>query len=206
MLIIVLYHAGLFWSGNWFSAITPAESAPVIDVIVKWMATFHIYAFTLISGFIYYYVRYERGGYNDGRKFVSNKLYRLIIPYIFVAVLWVIPLNSLFFSFNVNNVINKFLLGEAPSQLWFLLMLFWVFVIAYPLSDLFNSRPIISAMIVIIMWICGTCLAKIAPDIFQIFNSLRFMPFFLLGFELRRNWNRPIFKTNLLNYSIIAGG
>ncbi len=30
--------------------------------IAKWFNTFHIYGFTLISGYIFYYIKYEGGG------------------------------------------------------------------------------------------------------------------------------------------------
>lgn len=190
MLIIVFYHSGMFWTGNWFTAITPAEASPTIDITVKWMATFHVHAFTLISGYIYYYVRYQRGGYSDGKKFIQNKFQRLIIPYISVAVLWVIPISSYFFDFDVTTILNRYLLGISPSQLWFLLMLFGVFVIAYPLSDIFRSHPKMSVIIVALMWVTGKCLAKYAPNLFQISTTLQFMPYFWLGFELRRVWDK----------------
>lgn len=205
MLIIVLYHSGLFWTGNWFTAIIPAEASPAIDITVRWMATFHIYAFTLISGYVYYYVRYQRGSYNDGKKFIRNKFHRLIIPYITVAILWVIPIGALFFDFDINTIIKRYLLGISPSQLWFLLMLFGVFIVVYPLSNIFRSHPKLSALIVTTIWIVGKCLAKFTPDLYQICTSLQFIPFFWIGFELRRNWERRIGRKTLI-YSLIGGG
>ncbi len=204
MLIIVLYHSGMFWTGKWFNAIIPAESAPIIGMIVRWMATFHIYAFTLISGYVYYYVRYERGGYNDSKKFIKNKLNRLIIPYISVAALWVIPMSSLFFDMDATIIIRNYLLGISPSQLWFLLMLFGVFAITYPLSNIFRKHPKVSVLIVAFIWALGRCLARIMPDIFQIYISLQFIPFFYLGFELRRNWGKFV-NCNTKNCWLIGG-
>ena len=205
MLIIVLYHSGLFWTGNWFTVIKPAEGSSIIDIFVRWMATFHIYAFTLISGYVYYYARYQRGGYNNGKKFIRNKFHRLIIPYLFVATLWVIPIGSIFFDYDASIIIKKYVLGISPSQLWFLLMLFGVFLISYPLSEIFRTRPKMSAVIVGLMWIIGKGLAKYMPDLFQISMSLQFMPFFWSGFELRRKWDKP-HRHKTLNYYIIGGG
>lgn len=205
MIIIVLYHAGMFWTNNWFTVITPVQQAPIIGIFVNWMATFHIYAFTMISGYIYYYVRYQRGGYDNLKGFIKNKCRRLIIPYISVAALWVIPIGSLFFDFDANTIINRYVLGESPSQLWFLLMLFGVFIIAYPMSNIFRFNTKLSIHIVITMWIIGKWLATILPDLFQIFNSLQFILFFWLGFELRKRWMQGI-KHNTLIYGLLGGG
>lgn len=205
MIIIVLYHAGMFWTNNCKPVITPVQQAPIIGIFVNWMATFHIYAFTMISGYIYYYVRYQRGGYDNLKGFIKNKCRRLIIPYISVATLWVIPIGSLFFDFDANTIINRYVLGESPSQLWFLLMLFGVFIIAYPMSNIFRFNTKLSILIVITMWIIGKGLATILPDLFQIFNSLQFILFFWLGFELRRRWEQGT-EHNTLIYILLGGG
>lgn len=186
MLIIVLYHAGMFWTGNWFDVIQPIDKAPVISIFVKWLATFHIYAFTLISGYVYYFVRYHRGGYDDKKRFIVNKFRRLIVPYIFICVLWVLPLSDVFFHFNAYTIVTKYVFGEAPSQLWFLLMLFGVFMIAYPLSDTFISHPVFSAFIVFVIWMAGTIGGAVFPNIFQIFTSLQYVLYFWIGFEIKR--------------------
>lgn len=204
MLLIVLYHSGLFWTGNWFTATAPAQPSESISIFVHWLSTFHIYAFTLISGYIYYYVRYQRGGYNNKMKFIYNKIHRLIIPYIGVAILWVIPLNSAFYTFNIYDITNKFVLGEGPSQLWFLLMLFGVFLISYPLSNFFVKHPILSATLAIVLWMVGLAASVIIPNIFQICTTLQFILYFWLGFELRR---RQSIKDEVANnLSHIRGG
>lgn len=204
MLIIVLYHSGLFWTGNWFTATAPAQQSESISIFAHWLGTFHIYAFTLISGYIYYYVRYQRGGYDNQKKFIYNKINRLIIPYIAVAILWVIPLNAVFYSFNLYEITNKFVLGEAPSQLWFLLMLFGVFVISYPLSNFYVRHPHYSAILVGFLWIVGLIASVIIPNIFQISTTLQFILFFWLGFELRRRQSLEDKPTDNLSY--IRGG
>ena len=59
MAAIVLYHSLLFFGGNWF---TPMEPVAIVDsfyYIAKWMGTFHIQAFAMASGFLFYYLRKE---------------------------------------------------------------------------------------------------------------------------------------------------
>ena len=205
MIVIVLYHSGMFWTGHWFTAMEPAEQADGIALFTEWLGTFHIYAFALISGYIYYYVRYQRGGYDNPGTFIRNKIFRLLVPYICVAVLWVIPLNAVFYPFNIDTVITKFILGEAPSQLWFLLMLFGVFMIAYPLSDFFRLRPHLSAILVLGLWFIGVAASTVLPNIYQIFTAMQYTPFFWLGFELRRR-NHFGYSHNGLKFNVLMGG
>lgn len=204
MLIIVFYHAGMFWTGDWFTAIRPAQTSQPISIAVHWMGTFHVYAFTLISGYIYYYIRFQRGGYEEISKFIINKTKRLVVPYIFIATLWVIPLSNIFFHLNCIQIVKSYTLGESPSQLWFLLMLFWVFIIAYPLSKYFRSNPISSASVVIGCWLLGIAGNAVLPNILQIFTALQFIPYFWIGFEIRRWQTESTTSKNMIFNPLIG--
>ena len=61
MIIIVLYHSMIFFTGNWFNQ-SPVVPSNFYSIFSKWLNTFHIYAFTIISGYIFAYIKYERGG------------------------------------------------------------------------------------------------------------------------------------------------
>ena len=62
MILMVLYHSIIFWSGTWFTAITPERVISFYDYLTNWMNSFHIYGFALVSGYLFYYVKFERGG------------------------------------------------------------------------------------------------------------------------------------------------
>ena len=207
MIIIVFYHSILFWKGNWFDTIEPVYSCKSLGVLAEWLNTFHIYAFTLISGYIFYYIKFEKHGYQIALSFIKNKFKRLIIPYAFVSVIWVIPISIYFFHYDVSEILKKYILGVSPSQLWFLLMLFHVFWICNFLSDFFMKRNGVSIMILLLMYGVGIVGGHIFPNVFQIFTSLRYCIFFFIGFKFRqydllRYCNRKIivvgFITNVL--------
>lgn len=62
MLLIVLYHSLALWlPDGWFNQ-EPYDPAPLLGEIAAWLNSFHIYAFTLVSGYIFCYVSFERGG------------------------------------------------------------------------------------------------------------------------------------------------
>lgn len=129
MLFVVLCHSAAFYGGNWFSACPTSEINTFLALLSSWLGTFHVEGFTLISGYIYYHIKYEKKGYPDFREYIRNKSNRLLIPYVSISLFWVIPIGSIFYSYSFYDVIEKYVLGESPSQLWFLLMLFNVFLI-----------------------------------------------------------------------------
>ena len=91
MLIIVLYHSMIIYAGGSWGPCTRATDAPILGYIAEWMNSFHIYAFTLISGYIFYYIKYENGGYQKYLPFLKNKALRLLVPYMFAAAVCVAP-------------------------------------------------------------------------------------------------------------------
>lgn len=131
MILVVLYHSmALYMNSGWFNQ-TPMQDSIYLNWIARWLNTFHIYTFTFVSGYIFSCLRYEMGRYREFKSFFIGKVRRLLIPYAFASVIWVAPWNYFFFNTDIKDTIKKYVLGVSPSQLWFLLMLFIVFIIAY---------------------------------------------------------------------------
>lgn len=186
MLIIIFYHSILFWKGNWFTPITPTEEPALLKYTAIFLNTFHVHTFTLVSGYIYYYIRYEKERYNDRWTFALNKTKRLLVPYIFVSIVWVIPITQYFFNYPMKTIITKYFFGTSPSQLWFLLMLFCVFIIFYSLSHFIKKHTITGLVLLLMLYGIGGIGQLLLPNIFQIFAALRFMIFFYIGFKFRQ--------------------
>lgn len=135
MLLVVLCHSVAFYGGNWFTALEPVQTNRYLGLLSSWLGTFHVQAFTLISGYIFYYCRVESGRYSDFKAFIINKTRRLLIPYVAISIIWVVPIGYTYYGYSFNIIISDFVLGQGPAQLWFLLMLFNVLVIAYILLN-----------------------------------------------------------------------
>jgi len=185
MLIVVLYHCILFWNGNWFVG-EPAYASQVLSIVAQWMNTFHIYAFTLVSGYLFYYLKCENGKYDRFFPFLINKVKRLLVPYVFVSLVWVIPFTVYFFQHSISDIIINFGLGVSPNQLWFLLMLFGVFIFFYPLSGFFQKHKIGGIVLVIAFYGIGLIGQAVLPNVFQIFHACTYIPLFWLGFKIRQ--------------------
>lgn len=175
----------LFWAGNWFSAVGTREYIAPVDYFSGYLNTFHVYCFVLTSGYLFSFLRFETNKYQQFGKFIKQKIFRLLIPYVFVSIIWAIPIGQFYYHLSVNDVLYKYLLGIAPSQLWFLLMLFWVFVIVWPFSKRIHSSKLISFLFAGIFYIIGIVGDHLYNNYFQIWTACQFVLFFVLGMKLR---------------------
>jgi fucose 4-O-acetylase-like acetyltransferase len=185
-ILVVLYHSTVFWGGNWFAQ-SPIYESKAIAFFSSWLNSFHIYTFILVSGYIFYYAMYEKNKYTHFFDLVLKKIKRLIIPYIFICITWAAPFYSVFFHTSLAELIEKFLLGISPSQLWFLLMLFNIFCISYFFSHLAKSHPFFSVIIMAVICIVGYLMMSLnIPNYFQIESTFIYLPFFFVGFWIRQ--------------------
>ena len=193
MILIVVYHSILFWGGNWFT-MDPVYESKALGFLAQWMNTFHIYGFALVSGYLFYYLKHEKGKYQRFWPFVLNKAKRLLVPYLFVVTVWIMPVNISWREFSIISVIKDYLLGISPSQLWFLLMLFNVFVISWCLSSFFAKHNILAFGIALAMYGISIVGFMVAPNVFQIWNAFRYVLFFLIGFKIRQHGSKLLMK------------
>jgi len=183
MVLVVFCHAIDFWTGTRFTR-NPVIEAPGLDFLSKWLGSFHIYTFTLVSGAIFCFVKYDRGGYSKFAPFVMNKIKRLLVPYIFISFIWAGPIAKYFLEYDAKSIIMYFVMGIAPGQLWFLLMLFDVFIIFWLLSDFFYWHDIFGAVVVIGFYGIGIVGTMVVPNIFQIWTACQYITFFWIGFKI----------------------
>lgn len=203
MMCICFYHSIIFWTGNWL-IIKPVYAAPVLAWFSKWLNSFHVYAFTFISGYIFYYKKYEKHGYGKFLPFIYTKFKRLIVPYIFFSICWVIPFGVYLFDWNYTTIHDSFILGKNPSQLWFLLMLFWVFVVFWILSNFAEKHTLLSGITIVGIWVVNYfVLSKYIPDLYMILTSGRYLLVFWVGFKTRQFGSKWIRKVNVLTWAVL---
>ena len=185
MISVLLYHSVLFWGGKWFTADPVVPCAP-LAWLAKWLNSFHIYGFTFISGYLFYYLKQEKGKYQQYGPFLKGKVRRLLIPYGFVAAVWVLPVSILWKGFDLSAVLRDFVLGVSPNQLWFLLMLFVVFALVWPLSGLMAKRNLLTVVLCLAFYGLGTVGSAVLPNVFQVWTACKYTVFFVAGFKLRQ--------------------
>ena len=116
MTMIVLFHSFLFYTGTWW--VFGGIVVPVWVKVAKFLDSIDLSMFVFISGFLYGYLNLYKGKYRDIRTFLSNKVRRLLIPYLFWGF-FVVVLPPSPFDWKILFV--------GSAHLWFLLMLFWLF-------------------------------------------------------------------------------
>ena len=132
MLAVVLYHSCMFFTGSWFDNATPVFSANYLSVFARYLNTFHVQTFAMASGFLFYALKKEYRKYSDYfRADIGKRARRLLLPYAITIIVCVLPFYIVFSGFDAKAIVYKYILGCAPSQLWFLPMLFWLFLLAY---------------------------------------------------------------------------
>lgn len=184
MLTIVFFHSSLFWGdSNWLSNLaTPKRESSFIPLLTYVLSSFHTQTFALISGYLFYYLKFEKGKYARFFPFLLNKARRLIIPLIAVSLFWVIPVSLLIIPDFQNQIVDKFLLMKAPSQLWFLLVLFHCFVLFYFFSSFFARHTRLGFVILLTFPLIGF----FAPSVFRISTFFTYAVIFGTGFKLRQ--------------------
>ena len=206
MILVVGGHALDFWTGDWFTR-NPAIPSPFCDLLSRWLNSFHTYAFVLVSGYLFRYLKYERitdsCGYNRLISFVWSKCKRLLVPYTFVSVIWIIPVSIFFFHFELKDIILNFCLALGPGQLWFLWMLFDVFISFFILCRYFDKFTLIGGITVVLIYFIGIYGNSFVPNVFQIWRAAQYFHLFWLGFEIRK-WNLPIASTEVAICSSIV--
>lgn len=193
MLFVILGHAVNFWNGSWFKVYSPVFECNPLAVLSGWVNSFHIYSFALVSGYIFSF-KMIGGGYSKLNLFAVNKAKRLLVPYIFVSLVWVIPFAVYYFHFDTVEIIKRYILGTSPNQLWFLLMLFFVFMIFYPLTSFFEKHNVGGAITVIAFYGIGFVGSMVLPNIYQIFTAFTYLPLFWLGFKIRQYGSKALMR------------
>lgn len=139
-LFVVLGHSTANYLGNW-GAVNLVDSKAMI-LIHDYIYTFHMPLFFFISGFIFKY-NLNLGKYRIFYSFILGKVKRLLIPYLLVGIFYVSPMKLIIGDYTLNNYwfqsgVN-ILIGISPSQLWYLLALFNIFIIYYVIKSKLDS-------------------------------------------------------------------
>ena len=202
-ILVVLYHSCLFFKNNWFTYVEPVYSANYIIYFASWLATFQTRTFTMISGFLYYYLKNIKGKYNDPKKDIKKRFKRLIIPLFCASIFWAIPFNIIFFKPNLWSIIKNYLLMYQPSQLWFLPMLFIIFC----LFIFWGKKLKYTKKELIIVSSCsitlGFILYSLHINYFQISRSILYISYYYLGCYLAKRRIENNLQFNLKKSIII---
>lgn len=199
ILLVVFAHATRMYTPK---GVLQIDYSKTLEVITNFIYMFHMPSFVMISGAVYYYVKRERGKYNNQKKYIQNKCIRLIMPFFFFNFAVVMPV--LFYTGIRQNVlsfvIKEVLLMASGTHLWYSVMIFNVFVIFNFFENKIHNNDRLSWILLIGL----NVFSFMIPNAFQAMNTLTYLLYFYVGYSFRQNQDRfPSLITNRIEVSLL---
>ena len=172
IILLVVYHSFIIYDGGW------SKPDGFVDIVsYRWIArssyAFMLETFVLISGYLWAYQRECLSKVKTFFETISNKFERLIIPCLVFGILYI----CIFGGYNElsNNLLS---LWGGVGHLWFLPMLFWCFVLGYPIVHI--KCKLVLKICVLLLLVLGSILSL--P--FALSTALYYLLFFIAGYYL----------------------
>ncbi len=197
-ILVVIGHAGyVTWTGDSGEISLSTDDASDFFAFLRfsllgkageWIYGFHMPLFFMLSGALYTYSQKV----NSFNELVKNKVKRLIIPYYLVGIIYMFPIKRLsgfYTSENYVEALEGFLLGNNSAHLWFLLVLFWCFVLFYPLEKyVMRQYAWVGVILVLCTYFWGG--AGIDLTIFscipRLSTAFSYLPYFIGGYLIEK--------------------
>ena len=197
ILLVVIGHCTSIYTGGW--VFTSPVNSPIYGLIASYVYTFHVPMLVFVSGAIYYYCRINKEKYSSIKSLIINKFKRLILPFLFVGIIYSIPIKYIIgmTEGNIFSNIKSFILGSNTGHLWYLLMLFDIFIIFY-LYEKFILNKKYSIILNLILFNILYISSGFFTNIFQINRAIQYSIFFYLGYEFFRSKDKLILKLEKL--------
>ena len=181
-LIINTKYGGVDYSAFPFSEALSNCLFTKIEVIIGgWIYSFHMPLFFMLSGAIF-----ALKPIPSFRTLINKKANRLLIPYIFYGLLFMLPIKyfSGFYAFpNLKKaVLSFFIRTDDSGHLWFLPTLFFCFIIFWLLNKAAESLRINNSIIVLVS-VALYFFSKIIPtNILALNKILTYFIYFVIGY------------------------
>lgn len=179
LLVVFAHGARMYTEHGVYAPVLPSRfMAGVHDVIYG----FHMPFFMFLAGCVYGFC-VERGKYQKSLAFLRNKAGKLLIPYFSFGIAYVAPamvLLGLTGQSYGGYLLEGILLSQNSRHLWYILALFWIFLLAIPVSKIPLRGPAKAAVVMAVSGVLFLC-ARFVPDRFQLYNTLTYQLYFFSG-------------------------
>jgi fucose 4-O-acetylase-like acetyltransferase len=134
ILLVVIGHSIILYSTEWDLYSPPAEYPPfnVAKIVIN---AVQMPLFFSVSGFLFPHTLSHKN--LTFSKFVRDKALRLLVPFLFIAFCWLLPIRLLihypgYMGKNLAEIVFRGILwGDDVGHLWFLPALFLVFIVMW---------------------------------------------------------------------------
>ena len=192
IILVVFGHCIQFGSGeNYFK-----EGLFFDNIIFKYIYSFHMPLFMLISGYFFAY-----GINKEAKDIFINKFKSLIVPILTWAILPLvifIAAKCLKNEFSIISTIKHYI-SYSLHSLWFLWAVFWCSLIVIIINKIFKDKTLIYVLIFAVSFLI--------PDGYNL-QLYKFMfPYFIIGYFYKKyNCQEKLSKIYNSNYFICTSG
>ncbi len=186
IILVILGHSGCVYANIWDDDIV-YKNSEIIRYITNYIYSFHMPLFVFLSGYLYSNGKINNK-YRSFTELISKKFRRLIVPYLFIGILFMLPIKIIFNLDNISSsyfirAINEIILARHPSHLWFILMLFNLFIIFYIIEKYLNKNKLIINLLILVT--ISIVSVKI-PNVYQISTSMQYLLYFYIGYIIQK--------------------
>lgn len=223
IIIVVFGHSIILYSPSW-GMYNTVNKVYLFEILKQIINVVQMPIFFSLSGYLFYKTISKD---NNFLNFLKLKFNRLILPFIFTAIFWMIPIKKIINYSNYNDIgmfeiLKLVLTGKDAGHLWYLPTLFLIFLIMYFLSLFLKKRSFFKDLLIFILLLLISIISNNLNTNIYISSALFYSIYFYFGFCLFKyedyimNINKkiislllvflmfiPIFINNLyLNYII----
>ena len=191
-ILVVVAHSTRMYTGA--GVVSPCCESKFLAVLTEIIYSFHMPLFMAVSGMVYSFCVNERGKYTDSVEFIKNKVFRLIIPFLFFGFAYVAPV-MVGFGFTDKSYFSYCLKGIAlaknPRHLWYILALFEIYVICAVLRKFISKFD----FLILVLLFPLALIHNQMPITLQIDSLCYYLFFFWLGYLFNRFYEKIIERT-----------
>ena len=207
ILVVVFGHSIILYDEQWGVYATQNKVMSLMW-IKHFINTFQMPLFLFISGFCFW-ESVKRHGFDNKKATINgilNKAKHLLIPFVIVALFWMIPIRKLCNYTPWENIPNYriilyVLLGKDSGHLWFLPTLFIIFVLAFVGLNINCKRK--DCLIIVFSFFIMVFAAKFPAYLF-ISNVAQSMYWFFMGYEFNKYKVKTKFESWMLRRNILT--
>lgn len=145
-ILVVIGHALCVCLGAWGHKVFINDG--IGYVFFKWIYSFHMPLFAFITGYLFYYQFEIREKKITVKKFLIDKIRRLIIP-LFIFKYFLLQPIWAFTEQRAYPTVESYLINTEVGYLWFLYIIFAIYMTLYFIKFI-RKKAIVSSLIVLI--------------------------------------------------------
>lgn len=155
IILVVLAHSIIIYNPYWGIYKSDVQ-CNFFKYLCLFIYIFHMPLFFSLSGYLFDKTFKKNKSF---KLFALKKTRRLLIPYLFIGVVWLFPIRWLVGYKNYSNnslaynIFINVLFGKDNGHLWFLITLFTIFIIYYIIRKYINDRKKICIIVLILSFL-----------------------------------------------------